>query len=132
KLHNLLHYGDLIKFYDPLVLFSTLKYETKHLEFKNYYEVTNNRLNLAFSSILGFARQHQMRVALYFADGKFASTNFFAKDPYEKHALFLQIQYPKAEGYTKMLKGNYPCSIKNNIIFFLLVMAFPPSCGFDL
>ncbi|KAH9402363.1 hypothetical protein TYRP_016422 [Tyrophagus putrescentiae] len=59
--------------FGPLIYFSTLKFERKHLQFKNYSEISMNRINMTKS----FAKHHQFRAAFLFSQQKFSSIDFF-------------------------------------------------------
>lgn len=74
KLHQLLHYSQLYEKFGPLIYFSTLKFERKHLQFKIFSETSMNRINMTKS----FAKHHQLRSALLFSEQKFSSINFFS------------------------------------------------------
>ena len=79
KTHQLLHYSKLVEKWGPLILWSTLKFERKHLEFKVYSETSNCRINMTKQ----FARHHQFRCAMQFIEKRFATINFFPNEDLE-------------------------------------------------
>lgn len=115
KQHHLLHYSELIRYYSPLVLFSTLKYERKHLYFKNFAEVTCNRINLEKS----FAVRHQMYCALLFATGEYQSMNFFEVDETKLVARILHTM-PTEPEYRPLSSSKSPRSVSKFLIFNIL------------
>jgi len=76
----MVHYADLIEIYGPLIYFSNLRFERKHLIFKNIYNSINNSINLTLS----LSRRVQRKAAIvpnlkeeiFFSK----SSNFFNED----------------------------------------------------
>lgn len=58
KHHFLLHYPNLILKLGPLAHISSMRYEAKHREFKQYAHVSCSRINLPHS----LANKHQMKL----------------------------------------------------------------------
>lgn len=78
KLHSILHYPDLIRYYGPLGLFTAFKYERKHTFFKEAAKPSKNHLNLTQSlSII-----HQSYLAVEHSAGGYSSINFYPPRPF--------------------------------------------------
>lgn len=73
KLHMLTHYSQLTYFFGPPVLFSTLKYERKHIDFKNWANIMGNYKNPPKS----FANRDQLTLAVNHVSEKYFDINFF-------------------------------------------------------
>lgn len=67
KHHNLLHYSNIMKKYGPLNLMSSIRFEAKHKQLKNYAKVTTSRINPSYT----LALRHQLKLCHRFvcADG---------------------------------------------------------------
>lgn len=73
KLHQLLHYGDLLLQYGPLLRYSTHRYERKHIYSKSVARVMRNFVNPAKS----VHEKMAMNRALYDESISFVSKNFW-------------------------------------------------------
>lgn len=58
KLHILLHYSSIIRKVGPVMYMNTIRYESKHQEFKNIMKQTNNFQNIAKTMAIG----HQQKM----------------------------------------------------------------------
>lgn len=93
KLHTLLHYSALTRRFGPLVLFSSLKYERKHVCFKRISDVMFNFKN----PTLTFAKIHQKNLVLELEESNFIETDFFSKDEFDITRLKSDLKGRKVE-----------------------------------
>lgn len=108
KLHTLLHYPQLVRQYGPLVLFSTLKYERKHVIFKNLSGIMKNFRNPA----LTFAKFHQQSLVLVLQENNFLQTDFFASSRVDIGSLERDLKLPQQQLNSDL----YPHLLNKNIL----------------
>lgn len=111
KLHMLTHYGQLTKKFGPPVLFSTLKYERKHVYFKNWSNVMANFQNPPVS----FAVRHQLSLAVNYVADQYSFFDFF-ETAQPSFDIFSTLVHSLPDSQ-KLLAAEYPFNLSPVSIF---------------
>lgn len=104
KLHHLTDYGSLTEFYGPLIHFSTLRYERKHMTFKNWSQIMFNYRNATQT----FATRHQAMQTVRIDTDNILAVDYFSNKSNGRFDILHSLPSNENEPISKVLAKERP------------------------